>query len=207
MSVLINFKICDNAEDCSGAAACPFHAIAWNNKKNTLEIDNSRCHSCGACENACMVGAVHVARTDKEYNKLKKEIEEDPRKVSDLFIDRYGAMPINEAFITKPQDFEREIESYPKLAVVEIYDNASIECLLRSIPVKELFAGVEARYRKVEATPELKKKHEINKLPALLFINDGKPIGKIEGYFPSSDRAILIDKVANILREFGQKII
>lgn len=205
MPILINFKICDNAEDCNGAAACPFHVIAWNKEKKTLEIDNSKCRSCGACENACMVGAIHVAKTDQEYNKLKKEIEEDPRKVSDLFIDRYGAMPINEAFVTKPQDFEREIESYPKLAVVEMYDSASIECLLRSIPVKELFAGIEARYRKVEATPELKKKYEISKLPTLLFFSDGKPIGKIEGHFPSSDQAILEDKVEKILKKFGQK--
>lgn len=29
MPVLINFKICDNAKDCSGIAVCPTGALSW----------------------------------------------------------------------------------------------------------------------------------------------------------------------------------
>ena len=47
MSVLINFKICDNAKECSGIAVCPTGALSWNEEENKIEIDNTRCVACG----------------------------------------------------------------------------------------------------------------------------------------------------------------
>lgn len=34
MSVLINFKICDNDKACSGMAVCPKKVFSWNEEKN-----------------------------------------------------------------------------------------------------------------------------------------------------------------------------
>ena len=34
MSVLINFKICDNAEECDGVRVCPINALYWDKKNN-----------------------------------------------------------------------------------------------------------------------------------------------------------------------------
>ncbi len=201
MAVLINFKICDNAEDCYGIVNCPTKALTWDDKNNTIVIDNSKCIGCGKCVQACMIHAIYLAKNDQEYAKIKKEIEDDPRKVSDLFIDRYGAQPINEAFVTLEEDFDKEITSYVRSAVVELFDNDSIECMLKSIPVKDLFKGTDIRYRKTEIKSKtLLNKYNVNKLPALLFFNDGKFLGKIEGYYEKSEMKTLKEKINKIIK-------
>ena len=97
MAVLINFKICDNAMECNGIEVCPTRALAWDSENKTIIIKNDLCNSCGLCEKACMVHAIKVARTDEEYAKIKKEFDDDPRKIEDLFIDRYGAETVDHA--------------------------------------------------------------------------------------------------------------
>ena len=128
MSVLINFKICDNSKDCNGIAVCPVKAFYWDEKKKTLKIDNSKCISCGKCEDSCPVNAIRVARNEQEYKNIKKEIDEDPRKVSDLFVDRYGATSVSPAFLISPDKFEVQILESSKPAVVEFFKNSSIKC-------------------------------------------------------------------------------
>ena len=183
MSVLINFKICDNAEECNGIAVCPTKALSWDDKNKTVIIDNSKCISCGRCEKACMVGAIKVAKNDDEYKKFQKEIDEDSRRVSDLYLDRYGAQSILPAFLIDAEIFKKEVEGSAKLVAAELYENEGIMCMLRSVPIKELFKGKDIKYRKLEATEALEKKYKIKKLPCLLFFKDGELLGKIEGYF------------------------
>ena len=201
MSVLINFKICDNAKECNGVAVCPTGALSWYAKKKSIKIDNDKCISCGKCENACMVDAVHVAKNEKEYQRIKKEIEDDPRKDSDLFIDRYGAQPIHLAFLIGEDKFQLEVLESEKLVVVELFNDDSIECLLKSIPMKELIADYPAKYRKVETSKELNQKYKIKELPALLFFEKGKLLGKIEGYYDGKKKNILAGKIKNILKK------
>ena len=178
MSVLINFKICDNSEDCDGISACPIMAFYWDRGKKTIAVDNSKCNNCGRCEEACPVDAIRVARTDEEYEKIKKGIEEDSRKVSDLFVDRYGAQPISSAFLIPEDKFEIQILRSTKPAVVEFFSDDSIQCLLRSIPVKELFRGLDIKYRKMDVKGKsLIEEYDIKKLPALLFFRDGRLAG------------------------------
>ena len=40
MSVLINFKICDNAKECGGIEVCPTGALSWDEENETIKIDN-----------------------------------------------------------------------------------------------------------------------------------------------------------------------
>ena len=199
MAVLINFKICDNAKECNGVAECPTQALTWDDKNKAIVIDNSKCISCKICEKACMVNAIKVARDDEEYQKYKKEIEEDSRKVADLYLDRYGAQPILPAFLISPDKFEEEVEQSAKLVVAELFEADGIMCMLKSIPINSLFKEINIKYRKVEADEELKKKYEIIKLPALLFFKDGKMLGKIEGYFENSEKEKLKAKIGKIL--------
>lgn len=200
MPVLINFKICDNSEDCSGIEVCPVKAFYWNRKKKTIAVDNSKCIDCGKCEEACPVDAIRVARTKEEYEKIKREIEEDPRKVSDLFIDRYGAQPIHHAFLIPQSQFSIQIIKSTKPAVVELFSNDSIECMLRSIPIKELFEGADIKYRKIEAKgSSLPDKYGIKKLPTLLFFRGGKLVGKIEGYYGDKEIGEIRKRINKIL--------
>lgn len=47
MPVIINFKVCDNAEVCDAIKVCPVGAFKWNEEKKTLEIDKEKCIDCG----------------------------------------------------------------------------------------------------------------------------------------------------------------
>ncbi|KKP68523.1 MAG: 4Fe-4S binding domain protein [Candidatus Moranbacteria bacterium GW2011_GWE1_35_17] len=202
MPVLINFKICDNAQECNGVAVCPTGALSWDKEKKSIKIDNEKCVSCGICEKACMVSAIHVARNENEYNKIKKEIDEDPRKVSDLFVDRYGATPIHTAFQMKSEKFNLEVISSDKLVGVEIYNDDSIECLRKSIPVKEIFKGMDIKFRKMKnENDKILNDYKIKSFPALLFFKGGKLLGKIEGYYDNAQKDILLDKVNVIIKK------
>ncbi len=200
-AVLINFKICDNSKDCSGIEVCPTGAFRWDDKRKTISIDNKKCISCGKCEEACLVGAIRIARTEKEYKKIKKEIKEDPRKVSDLFIDRYGAEPVGYAFQTPLSKFNVQILEATKLAITELFSRNSIKCLLHSIPIKELLKNIDTQYRKIEVkeSDSILKKYKVKDLPSLLFFKNGKLIGKIEGYYDFREKKDFLRKINKIL--------
>ena len=197
MPVLVNFKICDNAPECNGITACKSGALSWDAKRQTIAIDNSKCASCGACV-CCPVNAIVVAKDDAEYEKLKKEISDDPRRRSDLYIDRYGAQPIHPGFLTKPKDFPAQILRARGIAAAEFFSDDSVRCMLHSIPVKKLLnEKIKFRKVKVAAGHPLLEKYGIKKLPALVFFRDGEMIGKIEGYYQTSD----ISKVRSLIEK------
>jgi len=202
MTVLINFKICDNSKDCNGISVCPTKTIYWDEKNKTIKIDNSKCICCGKCEESCPVEAIKVAKNEKEYDKIKKEIEKDPRKVSDLFVDRYGAEPISLAFLIDKDKFNIQILESTKIAAVEFFSKNSIKCLLHSIPIKSLFEGVDIKYRKINVSNEdpLLKNYDVKELPVLLFFKDGKLIGKIEDYYKNDKEKELKKKVDSIIK-------
>ncbi len=198
MSVLINFKICDNAKECGGIAVCPTGALSWNEEKDTIEIDNERCISCGMCEKECPIGAIKVAPTEEEYKKLKQEIDEDKRTTKDLFVDRYGAALISEFFSISLEEIESKTDRLG-ITLIEIYNPDLAECLLKSIPIKQITKNLpeDTLYYKVEAE-KLDSKYEIQELPALLIFKDGKLIGKIEGYYSVNQKEELMEKLEQI---------
>lgn len=202
MPVLINFKICDNAKECNGIAVCNTGALSWDDNKKTIVIDNSKCTSCGLCEKACMVDAIKVAKNLKEYEKFKKDIEEDTRKITDLFVDRYGAQPIHPAFLINEDKFEEEVVKSNKTTVAELFKDDSIMCLLKSITIRELFRNYNnIKYRKVHLNGDkLLKKYKIKKLPSLLLFKDGKLLGKIEGYFEENNKKEIENKIDKIIK-------
>ncbi len=204
MPVLINFKICDNSKDCSGIEVCPTDAFYWDDKKKTIAVNDKECIACGKCERACPVGAIRVARNESEYRRIKKEIKNDHRKISDLFVDRYGADSVSPAFLIPPDKFDIQIIQSNKLAAVEFFSNSSIKCLLYSIPIKDLFKNINLKYRKikVEESNPILKRYKIKQLPTLAFFNKGKIIAKIEGYYPNyptGEKKIFMEKVNKII--------
>ena len=203
MPVLINFKICDNSKDCNGIAVCPTHTITWNEKKKTIIIDNSKYISCGKCEESCPVNAIRVAKNDQEYKKTQKEIDEDPRKVSDLFVDRYGASSLSPAFNIPSDKFEVQIIESSKPAVVELFKDSTIKCLLHSIPIKELLGNYDVKYRKINVGDDdsLLKKYKIKELPSLLFFNKGRLIDKIEGHHRIGEINEMKKRIDSIIKQ------
>lgn len=196
MAVLINFKICDNDKACGGVAVCPTGAIYYDEEKETLSIDNDKCISCGMCEKECPIGAIKVAKDEKEYEVLKKQIEKDPRRTKDLFVDRYGATPLSEFFMLDSEEIENKINS-KNIVLIEFYNDDSIQCLLKSIPIKELLKDFpdSTQFYKVEITEALANKYQIKELPALVAFENGKMMGKIEGYIDEDNKEKLMNEI------------
>lgn len=201
MAVLVNFKICDNAKECGGIAVCPTGAFAYDDEKESIVIDNDKCISCGLCENECPIGAIRVAKDEEEYNKIKKEIDEDPRSIKDLFVDRYGAAPLSEFFMIDSSSVKEKL-SVSDIVIIECYNDDSIQCLIKSIPIKELTSDIEGEvsFYKVEADDALQKEYNIEELPTLLVFKKQKLVGKIEGYFEDDKKKELIDKIKNFIK-------
>jgi len=200
MPVLINFKICDNVPECPCIEVCGVKAIFWDESEKKLKVDNSKCTNCRLCEKECPVEAMRVAKTDEEFEEIKKEIEEDERKISDLFVDRYGAKPVNEDTLITEEKFKERILGSKELVAVEFFKEDLLECLINSIPVKKLFAGKDIKYRKLEIKKsDLDKRFDIKELPTLLLFKDGKLLGKIEGYLGKEKLDEMKKKVDEIL--------
>ncbi len=200
MSVLVNFKICDNAKECGGIAVCPTGALSWDEENETIKIDNDKCISCGLCEKECPIGAIRVAKTSDEYDKIKKRIDEDPRTTKDLFVDRYGAVAISDFFKLSVEDIEEKVQK-DCYTLVEIYNLDMAECLLKSIPIRELTANFpkDTLFYKVESTGKVEK-YGILELPSLLVFKSGKLLGHIDGYYNTDEKNIVLSKLDEIIK-------
>ena len=199
MAVLINFKICDNAAECSGIEACPNGAIFWDEDKESLSTNNDLCISCKMCESACPIGAIMVATTPDEYAKLEEEIDNDERNKDDLFVERYGAVPLDDSVCLSSIQFAEKAPLIAELTLVEFYNDDSIQCLLKSIPVSEIMSAFNqfSAYYKVEADDNMRQKYGITELPALAMFKDGKLLKTIDGYYEISEK----DKLFSCLGE------
>ncbi len=197
-----NYKICDNAPECSGIDVCPVKAITFNEEKQTVEIDNEKCISCGRCEKACPIGAFRVAKTEEEALKIQEEIESDPRTTKDLFVDRYGASPLSEFFMIEASEIGSKVEN-KELVLVECYVEDTINCLLKSIPIKELTKDLPDTTLFFKASFDNAKEHdyEVQEYPSLLIFENGKLKGKIEGYFEESEKEELINQINSIVNK------
>lgn len=206
MPVLINFKICDNAISCNGIKVCPTGAFKWNEKKRTLEIDENLCINCGLCaksEESCPVGAIRFAKTAVELKKIKKEIEDDPRTYTDLVVDRYGCQPIGMPFLCSEENLQAALTTH-KLCLVEVLKEELEECLIKSIPVKEIMNSIkeESNYRKIEIKTEmLINQYKIKNLPAMLIFRDSNLLGKIEGYYSIDEKEEFLSKIKDIVNK------
>lgn len=198
MPSIINFKICDNSNQCDALAACPTKAISWNETKKTIEIDESKCTSCGLCAKACTAGAVSVA-TGVEFEKIKKEIDQDSRRTSDLFIERYGASSMDPTALVSPAFLQSQIDKKLTL-VAEIFDNDLAMCLVKSIPIKDIFKNKILYYKiNIKFGPNLIKDYKIKTLPCLLLFKNGQLTGKIEGYYGLDKKKELFSIVSSLV--------
>lgn len=200
MPAIINFKICDNARECSGIAICPTKAMHYDEEKQTIVIDKEKCTSCGLCRPECPIGAIQIGRTDEEYLQCQKDIDEDPRTIKDLFVDRYGASPISEFFLINSNQLKEKIQN-ENITLIEAYNPIEAQCLLKSIPIRDLTEDIEEdiQYYKLEPSEDIKIKYNINELPSLLIFRKGELLGKVEGYYTIDHIDEVKEKIQKII--------
>lgn len=200
MAVLINFKICDNAEECSGIEVCPTGALAWDKVNETIVIDNEKCISCGMCEKECPIGAIRVAHDENEYNEIKKEIDDDSRNTKDLFVDRYGAVAISDFFKIELEEIKSKAGK-DCLTLIEVYNPDVAECLLKSIPIKELTKNLpsDTLFYKTESDKTIDE-YNMVELPSLLVFKNGELLGHIDGYYTTDEKEKVISKLSSIIK-------
>ena len=220
MSVVFNFKICDNSEDCNGIPVCPTKALTWDKEAKSLVVDNSKCVSCGACAKACPVlGAILVAKTEEEYKHIKDEIESDPRTRSQLLEDRYGVVPTDPTLIVTMKNFNEEVLDSNNVLFVDFWDKPHRPCRVKAIEFKVLRAKasiitkflsnkeLKIKIRKIDVTenPEIVNRYSVGIIPSFLVFYKGKVIGRVEGKVEQEKE--LIDKLTNIVKniESSQK--
>lgn len=116
-------------------------------------------------------------------------------------VDRYGAQPINMPFYCKEEELEKVI-STKRTVFVEVFNEDSEECLIKSVPIKEIFDNLEIpdlTYRKVEVeTDEFMKKYDIKELPSILIFKSEQLLGKVDGYYTNEEKENLIQKIKTI---------
>ena len=200
MKALINYKICDNARECGGIEVCPTGAMYFDENKESIVVDEDKCTYCGICVKGCPIGAIRVARNEEEYKQIQEEIENDPRTIKDLFVDRYGAVPLSTFFNIKASDLDKKITT-GKVVLVEVYCDDSIECLIKSVPIKEIISDIdqEVLFFKVKVNSKLKQKYKITTLPSLLVFNKGKFTGMVEGYYTLEQKEELRKKLKKLI--------
>lgn len=206
MPIKFNFNICDNSPECSGMSVCPANAIKWDENltnalgtKGTLYVNNDNCISCGKCvgEEGCPVGAIIFAKSEEELSDFAKDFEIDTNKVESLFVDRYGAEPIDDNICIP---FENVLLKNNKITIIEEFSEDSIQCLITSIPINLIVNYVKSitnknvEYLKCEATNIDDKNY-----PTLHFYEEDNLIGSIEGYYDNLRLDELLNKIRGIM--------
>jgi len=205
MAVFINFKICDNAEVCSGITECANGAITWDVNKR-LVINNDVCTSCEKCVAACPAGAIMVARTKEEEQEIITSIENDPRTIKDLMVDRYGASPISETTLISISEAESKIKNNEELLVLELINDEDTPCLIDCVPISELFSNTPYDYFKISSNDDaytaFSNKYKIIDNPSLLVFTKDVCVFKNDGHVNNriaEERESFIDRIKKIL--------
>ena len=196
MSVQINWKICDNDKACGGIEVCPTGALYWNEVDSKIGINNDLCTSCGICAtDGCPVGAIIVTSSEEEYHQIQQEIFADPRSKEQLFVDRYGTVPISDDVLITKDDIVKKTEI--GLTLIERFTDSSIECLLNSIIIDDIRykTGLEFNYYKCEDNDD----DETTEHPVLDIYINGELKGSISGYFSNDEFDEFLQQILSII--------
>ncbi|MDH3353354.1 MAG: 4Fe-4S binding protein [Nanoarchaeota archaeon] len=202
MTVQINCKICDNVAECEGIKCCLTDALFWDEENKKISIDNNKCISCKRCEKNCPNKAIKVSSTQEEYDKQKNEIEKDPRKLSDLCIERYGSVIISPEARIEESELIEEMGKQTKPILLEIFTQESVKPIEDCVHIKDMVPREDLVFKKVKIKDKEKipKEWNVRIFPSLLLFIDGNVMGKTEGYMDYRKKLELTKEVRDMIR-------
>jgi NAD-dependent dihydropyrimidine dehydrogenase PreA subunit len=204
MPPIINFKICDNSEDCNAIHMCKSGVFGWDRKRKTITLNYKKCKECGVCVNYCEVNAIRYCASKEECKKIEAEIEKDPRTITELFIDRYGAMPIDDAYVYEltPERLKQRI-NIQRPIIVEFNRRETIHCLFKSVPIADIQEQFhpDATYAKFFIKTDEMPKYKVTKTPCLRFYYGNELLGQIDEYFEKDFKYTYLDQVYKLGRK------
>lgn len=205
MPPIINFKICDNSEDCNAIRMCEREVFGWDSKRKNLTINYKKCNECGKCIDYCEVKAIRFCSGEDDCKKVEREIEKDPRTITELFIDRYGAMPIDNAYVhvLTPERLKQRI-NVQRPVIIEFNRRDTTACLLRSVPIADIQEQFhpDATYAKFFIKEDEMAQYGVTKTPCLRFYFNNELLGQIDDYFEKDYKYAYLD----MAYKFGRKI-
>lgn len=97
-------------------------------------------------------------------------------------------------------EIESKIEN-KEIVLVECYIEDNINCLLKSIPIKELTSDLPdtTLFFKASFEKDKENKYGIKEYPSLLVFKNGNLIGKIEGYFEEEKKEEVKEQINRII--------
>lgn len=208
MPAIINYKICDLAQECGGFEVCPTGAFFWNQKTKRPEIDIKKCISCGACAKTCPINAILVAETEEEYQKLAEQIKNDPRSEKELWRERLGTQPGRtppSAKVITPENFNEEILQTKGLVALDVWSEKTLNCRYHSVLWDDLEVNDRIVFKKLDGGkfPKLASKLRVNKLPTFLVFFDGLEKTRYEGYLYYGELHSLKEKLNDLIKCFS----
>lgn len=206
MPILINFNICDNSPECSGLVVCDFGAIYWDEnelnalgQKGTLCCDNTKCVACRKCvgDEGCPVGAIVFSDSEDELESKKREAIIDPNIVGSLFVERYGAEPIDKDNVISMDELQTLLLNNKGTMIVEEFADSSIQCLISSIPAETIINQVcsilrvnNVKYYKCDVSES--DDYALN-LPVLKIYSQEELVAQVDGYYNDEQKTDLIE--------------
>lgn len=113
-----------------------------------------------------------------------------------MFVDRYGADIINEDVVIPFEKLDKVI-SQSKNAIIELFNDDSISCLLKSIPYVDILdnSSFDEYFRCYVGENDLEKLH-VKELPCMLLVKNCKVLKVINGYFDEGDKRKLFKELS-----------
>ena len=199
MSAIIHPGKCDQAKECPCPEVCLNSAWHRDSEDKKWLIDESKCTNCGLCVTACPSGAVLLATTPEEKEKILEDIRIDKKFTPEkLFVERYGGMPVEDRVEIKTKGLGSKIKE--KFVLIEFFNDDSIHCLIKCTPYKEFASYFKIYKIDIDKNKGLKEQYDIKELPSLIAFSKGRVIKKLDGFVDSKEKLqAFLEDIADII--------
>lgn len=208
MPVIINYKVCDLGRGCPCIPACPTSAWYWDEKNKRPAVDNSKCNNCGICTKTCPARVISGALDEKGIEKLKRELDSDPRAQKTLCNERFNIEPKDELIAVDSFTFEKEVLNSEGVIIVDFWaPEFSARCKNGTMLYSELLpeTGHKVKFKKmnVHENEAFCRELGITTLPALVVYHKGEIVDHIAAKIGLAEKEQIQERITDALKSIS----